>query len=176
MRLLRFVLLVGLAAAGLPGCSEKQKDAERMEQEMMAMDSVSESLISPMEASDSVLPNPELEPPPAPQVSDAPQVADASAIPAEEARPAVTPMPKAPTGFAYTIQVAACEDTLYARYLVRLYKDRGYAPFVTQVTVGGQTYYRVRVGGYATLAEARRVQAKLVDKYSLESWIDRLSK
>jgi cell division septation protein DedD len=163
MRLLRLVLLVGLAAAWMPGCSEKQKEADRLEQELLAQDSSSETLTSAAATADSVVTATPAQPPS--------PVADVSAVPSEDT-PAVAPMPQAPAGFAYTVQVAACEDTVYARYLVKLYTARGYSPFVAAVNVGGQTFYRVRVGGYATVAEARQVQAELADKYSLGSWID----
>jgi septal ring-binding cell division protein DamX len=172
MRLLRLVLLSGLVAACLSGCSDKQKEADRLEREMMAMDSSSESLLTSAASEDSAASDTAVS---GVDVQTTTPVADASAIPAEDI-PAIVPMPQPPAGYAFTIQVAACEDTVYARYLVKLFKTRGYSPFMTVVNVSGQTYYRVRVGGYATVAEAREVQTELVDKFSLQSWIDRLGK
>ncbi|HEX2896920.1 MAG TPA: SPOR domain-containing protein [candidate division Zixibacteria bacterium] len=81
-------------------------------------------------------------------------------------------MPPAPTGSGFSVQLASATDEKYARYLVELWKSRGYEPFVTSITHDSQTYYRVRLGLFQTNAEANRVVAELADKYSLKTWID----
>ena len=84
----------------------------------------------------------------------------------------VAPMPKAPGGEGYAVQIAACESPDYAQYLVEKYVDRGYEPYVTTVNIDGQTYYRVRLGKYDTREEANNLKDKLNDMYSIEAWID----
>ena len=73
------------------------------------------------------------------------------------------------------MQSAGCEDPKYATYLVGVYKKRGYKPYVTQANVGGQVYYRVRIGLFASMSEARSLSAELQDKFSIAPWIDFVS-
>lgn len=85
------------------------------------------------------------------------------------------PFPAIPTGGGYTVQVAGCESQAYAQHLVNVYQDRGYEPYVTNKTVEGQLYYRVRIGQFENLQEAKVLKADLLDKYSVEAWIDLIS-
>ncbi|MEE8577348.1 MAG: SPOR domain-containing protein, partial [candidate division Zixibacteria bacterium] len=78
-----------------------------------------------------------------------------------------------PEGSGYVVQVAGCESPDYAEYLVKLYGKRGYEAFQTTATVDGQLFYRVRVGLYETEAEAAAIRDQLLDRYSVEGWIDR---
>lgn len=71
----------------------------------------------------------------------------------------------------YTVQIASCEDPQYAEHLVNVYKNRGYEPYVVSALVEGQTYYRVRLGGFAAFSEAKSMQAEILDRFSVEGWI-----
>ena len=73
----------------------------------------------------------------------------------------------------YTVQVAGCESSEYADYLIELYKKRGYDPYLTTATVNDQTYYRVRIGDFDNLQDAKALQNELRDKYSVQAWIDK---
>ena len=95
-------------------------------------------------------------------------VADIAAVP-EEVEPE---LPSAPAGEGFTVQVAGCEDRAYAEFLVERYTDRGYEPYVATATIEGQTYYRVRLGAFETLAEAKTLKAQIADRYSVDAWID----
>jgi len=160
MRSLKIVLLSGLVICLLVGCSEKQKDAAKLEQELQEMEGGSDSGI---EATGQ---EPE-------GTADTP-VADASAVPQEE-QPDVISMPPAPAGDGYTVQVASCENREYAGYLVDVYFGRGYEAFVSTAMIEGQTYYRVRIGNVETYGEAKDLRLELADRYSIDPWIDRLN-
>ena len=77
-----------------------------------------------------------------------------------------------PAGGGYTVQVAGCEDQAYAEYLVEKYTERGYDPYIATANVNGQTYYRVRIGSFETLGEAKALKTQLADRYSVVAWID----
>ncbi|MCP4684777.1 MAG: SPOR domain-containing protein [bacterium] len=160
MRSLKIVLLSGLVICLLAGCSEKQKDAAKLEQEMQEMEGEGDSGVETMgeEA----------------ETSGETPVADAAAIPEEE-QPEPLSMPPAPQGDGYTVQVASCENQEYASHLVDVYFGRGYEAFVSTALIEGQTYYRVRIGNVESLAEAKELKLELADRYSIEPWIDQLN-
>ena len=81
-------------------------------------------------------------------------------------------MPPAPKGSGFSVQVASATDEKYAQYLVELWKERGYEPFVSTITHDNQIYYRVRLGLFESNAEAKKIVSELADKYSLKTWID----
>ena len=167
MQMKSALIVAGLAALLLAGCSEKQKEASRLEQEVRDLE---ESTATDTAAPESVR-----------IVSDTaaaiPEVADASAIP-PEARPKISPppMPPAPTGPGWAVQVASCESQDYARRLVDSFTRRGYQPYVTTITKGEQLYYRVRIGSFTNVTEARRLKDELIDRYSVEAWIDQIER
>jgi cell division septation protein DedD len=148
--------LIGVLALLAVSCSRKKEEAARLEREMMqqeeTVDTTAEAELTPEDTA-----------------GYAPTDMDARAIPREE--PQFVPQEEEAAG--YVVQVAACESMEYAQYLVEKYATRGYSPYLTTVTVNGQTYYRVRVGGLATLQEAKTLKAELVDKYSVKAWIDK---
>ncbi len=84
-------------------------------------------------------------------------------------------MPPAPKGDGYAVQVASCSDEPYARYLLELWKGRGYEPFVSTITYNNETHYRVRLGLYQSQSEAKKMVVELEDKYSLKTWVDQVS-
>ncbi len=159
MRSLRILLILGTLVALLAGCSDKQKEAEKLEEEMKALESDGSKAVGEgiVEETDTVR-----EP-----------VVDVAAVPEEE-EPQVEPLPTAPEGNGYTVQIASCEDSGYARHLIGVYSKRGYDAFVTRAEVGGQEFYRVRIGSFGTLGEAAQLKSELMDKYSLNPWIDLL--
>ena len=160
MRLLILLVAIGLMIAATWGCSDKQKDAARLEQEMKDLEAAGDTSAQEGVAGEEGLPASET-------------VGDAAAIPVE-IEPEPAPMPPAPEGEGYTVQIASCEIEEYARHLIEVYAGRGYEPYVTTITYDGQTYYRVRIGNLETLSEARVLKDELIDRYSAEPWIDRL--
>jgi len=152
MRMLGLILLVGLVAAG---CSDKKKEAARLEQEMREMEQLSadSAALSQDTIGDSLEATP----------------GDVDAVP-EEGTPDRM-MPRRPGGSGFTVQVASCEDVGYAQYLVDLYTGRGFEPFVETYTETDQVYYRVRIGLFDTRAEADQLKEQLNDSYSIDPWV-----
>ena len=148
--------LIGVFALLAVSCSRKKEKAAQLEREMMqqeeAVDTAAEAGLTPEDTAEYAATG-----------------MDAGAIPSEV--PQFVPQEEEAAG--YVVQVAACESLEYAQYLVEKYTSRGYSPYLTTTTVDGQTYYRVRVGGLATLQEAKTLKAELVDKYSEKAWIDK---
>jgi cell division septation protein DedD len=142
----------------LAGCSEKQKEASRMEQEVKDLEGGGDTSAGAAGID---------------SLAGAQQRANAQAVP-DEAAPRRRPMPAAPAGVGYTVQVASCESEDFARHLVDVYTDRGYEPFVMTITYNDQTYYRVRLGTFPSLAEARALQSELSDRFSVQTWIDKV--
>jgi cell division septation protein DedD len=196
MRLLLILILSGLIVLGLSGCSEKQKEAARMEQEVKDLEATDDSSRAVLDSAVTAEPSAETvrtlsEGSPTPS-------ADPTAVPpemrpaveatrpeVEAARPAETPasqpqeitpkpaMPPAPAGAGYTVQIASCESEDYARHLVQVYTKRGYEPFVATITYNNLLYYRVRVGNFKSVAEAKVLRDELIDRFSVKAWVDR---
>ncbi len=61
----------------------------------------------------------------------------------------------------FTVQVGSYADKTRAEALREQLQDFGKEVFVTQASVNGQTVYRVRVGKFSTLDDARQLQAVL---------------
>jgi len=194
MRLLTMTFLTGLALVTLDGCSEKQKEAANLEQEVKDLEATDSSAYQVMraggETDTSVQQIPGATGETAPGTSE--ESADPSALPPEvrrqvpptaqsQATPGLPqtaqpkpPMPPAPSGGGFTVQIASSDSEDYARKLVDIYTDRGYQPFVTTITYNNQTYFRVRVGNFKSVAEAKVLLAELVDRFSIQPWIDRI--
>ena len=165
MQMLKTLSIAGMTILLLVGCSEKQKEASRLEQEVRNQE---ESAMTDTGSPESGM---------AVDTSSVPSSADASAIPPEaQSRIKPQPMPPAPTGEGWTVQVASCESQEYARHLVDVFTSRGYQPYVTTITKGEQLYYRVRIGSLTNLAEARRLKDELTDRYSVKAWIDKIER
>lgn len=160
MRTLSVFLIGCLALLLVVGCSDKQKEAARLEQEMKDMAGAGDTVAAAVETAVDT-------------AASAEAVVDVSAVPDEPAVEAM-PMPPVPDGLGYTVQVASCENDEYARHLVGVYGGRGYDAFVSTITFEGQTFHRVRIGNFGAFSEAKALKAELADRYSLETWIDRL--
>jgi cell division septation protein DedD len=127
--------------------------------------------------------------------SGAPETADASAAhpeaepaadeptpPASEPAPARTePAPAAdmarepaesPYGF-YTVQISSWRTESTARQQAAACREQGLEAYVQRVDLGQQgIWYRVRIGRYPSLTEARRAAAALRDIPVDETWVD----
>ena len=150
------VFLIGLLAVLLfIGCAERQEEAEKLGQEVMEQEGeTADTLASTAQVTEDS------------GVADD-VTADASAVP--EGTSSLT---DAPAGEGYTVQIAACEDYEYAQYLLDQYRRRGYEPYAVKFVHEGQTFYRVRIGSFESVAEAADLKAELIDKYSIGAWVD----
>jgi len=153
MRILTLGIILGLLLALNIGCSKKKEEAAQMEKEMMAQEAGDSAAKADSMAMDTMS-----------------EPMDAAAIPEEPAEQSIETPPPASGG--YTVQVASCEDADYARHLQDLYTQRGYEPFITTFNYDGQTYYRVRIGAYDSYSQAKAAMNDLIDRYSVNAWID----
>ena len=110
------------------------------------------------------------------EVPAAPQATPVASVKAERApmppatarvavamAPDVAPTPAVRTGAKgdWSVQVSATRDPRTADGVLRRLKGKGYDAFVLKVRRRGETFYRVRVGHYATLEEAQQVVSRL---------------
>ena len=81
--------------------------------------------------------------------------------------PAAEPPPPAlpPGTRPYNIQIEAVMDKSGADEMVARLKALGYSAQEAKVALNGQTWYRVRVGPYASAEEATAAQNRLRDQY-----------
>ena len=150
--LLISMLVLAISLAFLVGCSDEAKnDAAKLEQELSG-DSAKQAATDSMNAPDTT--------------AKVDSGLDAGAVPNEET------MEFGPSGSGYALQVASCESSDYAQYLLDRYVGRGYLAYVSPFKHNGQTYFRVRLGPYQTREEATRIKAEVLDKYSVDAWID----
>lgn len=72
--------------------------------------------------------------------------------------------PKKAEAKVWTVQVNAFSQERDADRLAKRLKDKGYDAYVVSTDVRGKTWHRVRVGHFATRAEARALQEDLKAK------------
>ncbi len=84
------------------------------------------------------------------------ETAPAPAAPAPTAAPGAKP---------YNIQIEAVMDKSGADEMVSRLKTLGYSAQEIKVALNGQTWYRVRIGPYASADEANAAQNKLREQY-----------
>lgn len=65
----------------------------------------------------------------------------------------------------YNIQIEAVMDHSGAEAMMRKLRALGYTPYEVPTQLNGETWYRVRVGPYATEEEARAAQDRLKQQY-----------
>lgn len=208
-----FLILMGLLLSA--GCSEKQKEAARLEaqmkqqqdEDMAVAGKVGDTVISASELSADGVGRPTDSPTGGTQdmatasepgaISDSAQtvtlgqpdtlgrvaethqaaqsgesepVPDAGAIPEEEK---IRTMAGTQSGLegGYVVQIASTPDRAYAQNLAATFVGRGYQAYVTSAEVRGATYFRVRIGRFATLNEARQTMAQVAGKYAVSGFV-----
>lgn len=72
----------------------------------------------------------------------------------------------------YVIQIGSYSTYDFAQMMADKYQQRDYPVFVQEMQIEGQIYYRLRVGVYETLEDAKTIGELLADRYSAEYWID----
>jgi|SRR5208282_1923229 len=105
--------------------------------------------------------------PPEPAVNrPAPNNENESGDDSETAPAPAAPAPTVPPGAKpYNIQIQAVMDKSGADEMVSRLKTLGYAAQEVKVALNGQTWYRVRIGPYASADEATAAQNKLREQY-----------
>ncbi len=97
-------------------------------------------------------------------------VPDAGAIPEEE-KLGVRAGTQSGLAGGYVVQIASTPDRAYAQNLAATFVSRGYTAYVTNAEVKSATYFRVRIGRFATLTEARQIVAQLLQKYAVAGFV-----
>jgi len=136
---------------------------------------------------EALAPPPEEEPPPPPPGEENPgenPAENPASNPAAVASPAIEastggvaitnpPAPDSATAAAaaqakkraFNIQIDAVMDYSGAQQMADRLRRLGYQPTIVQTDIAGQTWYRLRVGPYATADDARAAQNRLRQQY-----------
>ena len=134
MKTIYFISIVLMSLLLVFGCSNKKDEAAQLEKEMMGqLEADSVTIADSLARLDSI--------------AMAEEAMNAEAVPEEPEKEA---MPEKPAGSGFTVQVAGCENSEYANYLVKTYQNRGYEPYVTTETVEGQqtSFYHLSLMAY----------------------------
>jgi cell division septation protein DedD len=115
-----------------------------------------------------VKPAPSATPKPRSTATRAPRrlVATASPRPVSTAAPLRLP-PTATVAVAdgrWAVQVNATKDESTARRLIFQLRQKGYSAYLVEVGLRGETWYRVRVGRFATMGEATSIVVQLKNR------------
>ena len=113
---------------------------------------------------------------PAPAEKARPQTAAASASsgPAREQPVKKEPAPaRLSSGkVRYTLQTSSYQDKAVADHDVKTLKQHGYAPFIVSSELPGKgTWYRVRLGSFASRGAAEKLQKELRAKEGINSFV-----
>ena len=84
-------------------------------------------------------------------------------------------MPRRVVEGKYTVQIAASASEDYALRLVDLYTQRGYDPYIDRKVISDVSWYRVRIGHFESVGEAATQRDELINRYSLQAWVDNIS-
>lgn len=149
MFLMRNIILLVISIFLVFGCAKKKEQAQKLEKEISG-----ESITDSIQHIDSITLD-------TAKVESVVQVEQADIV-----------MPPRPKGTGFTVQIAGCDDQTYAMTMVEQYQKRGYEPFIVTKVIDSITYYRVRIGMFYSLEDAKSLKRELADKYSVNGWID----
>lgn len=92
----------------------------------------------------------------------------------EEVKPQVVSSPDG----KYTVQVSSWQTRQKAEKVAQRFRDKGYDAYVQSayLTDRKETWYRVRVGRYATNTDAAQVANEIRDLLESGYWIDRVKR
>jgi cell division septation protein DedD len=145
------MLIVGLMFAG---CSKKEEDIKAIEQE--AVEGEAAEVMDSLERAGTE--------------------AETYKETAAGAAQTETYSEAAPTDYSglegFVVQIGSYADYGFARMMAEKYQSRDYPAFVQTIEIDGKIYYRLRVGVYETLEDAKTIGELLKDRYSAEYWID----
>ncbi len=79
-----------------------------------------------------------------------------------------------PGAGSYTVQVSSWATRAKAEAQAAQFSQGGYPAFVQEAVVGSTTWYRVRVGRYGSISEAREVADKLREQRGDGFWVGRI--
>lgn len=85
--------------------------------------------------------------------------------------PRATTATPAGRGRLYTVQVGAYATANAARAMASTLSQSGAPVWVSSVTLGGRTYYRVRIGTTTSHSDAMSLARRIRDRYGLDFWV-----
>jgi len=99
-------------------------------------------------------------------------------LPTQEPPAQPSPQVVMDTEGKYTVQVSSWRTQRRAERDAQRFSDKGFNAYVQTAYIPslGGTWYRVRVGGYATKPEAREMAARLTGMLESGYWVDRYRK
>jgi len=72
----------------------------------------------------------------------------------------------------YVVQIGSYASHDFAAMMAEKYQKREFPAFIRSVDIDGNTYYRLRIGVYETVEEAKMVGDIIKDRYSVDYWVD----
>ncbi len=77
--------------------------------------------------------------------------------------------PPAPRTGPYSVQIDAMMDRAGAQQMAQKIRAKGFEPYIVPTLVDGKTWYRLRVGHYATPQEAQAAESRLHQEFNNSS-------
>lgn len=74
----------------------------------------------------------------------------------------------------YTLQLASSSVEAYAYEELEKLQKQGMDTYMQQTFINGKLYYRIRMGYYATYADAKAARAYVINTTDMEPWIDKI--
>lgn len=92
--------------------------------------------------------------------------------PVEQRPPEMVEEPTLPTtpSYPWAVQVSACQSYTQAKHFRDELKNKGFPAYLTEATVKGKRWYRVRLGFYSTKKEAVEVGKKIASKFKIKHY------
>lgn len=72
--------------------------------------------------------------------------------------------------YPWAVQVFACQSYTQAKHLRDELKDNGFPAYLTEITLEGKKWYRVRLGFYSTKKEAVEVGKRITSEFKTEHY------
>lgn len=70
----------------------------------------------------------------------------------------------------WVVQVSACQSYTQAKHLMDELKDNGFPAYLTETTLEGKKWYRVRLGFYSTKKEAVEVGKRIASEFKTKHY------
>ncbi len=72
--------------------------------------------------------------------------------------------------YPWVVQVSACQSYTQAKNFQERLKNRGLRAYITEVTLKGEKWYRVRIGFYSTRKESVKIGEKIVSEFKMKDY------